>query len=119
KVSDLDEKQLGALDPDVAKLLQFRTVNLDYKEPNSLRLRGTTAKGEQAALVIDEDTRRYSSGERDKGAPQDISNNPSRRVALLDFCGLITTGLLDTMRARYVMEDTMGPTHTAVYDLSY
>jgi hypothetical protein len=119
KLSDVDEKQLGAIDPDVAKLFEDRTVNLDYKEPNSLRLRATTAKGEQAALVVDEDTRRYSSAEKDKGSPQDIANSPSRRISLLDFCGLITPGLLDNMRARYVTDDTIGPIHAAVYDLSY
>jgi hypothetical protein len=119
RVSEEDEKQVAALDSDEARLFALHTVNLDYTEPNKLRLQAMTPKNGQATLAVDEDTRRFAVGERGKGSVQDLSNAPTRRLSLMDFCGLLTPGMLDTVRARYVRQEKLADVQAVVYDLSY
>jgi hypothetical protein len=118
-VSEEDEKQVAALDSDEARLFALHKVNLDYTEPNKLRLQAMTPKNGQATLAADEDTRRYMVGEHGKPSTQDLSNAPTRRLSLLDFCGVLTPGIFDTVRARYVRREKLADVQAVVYDLSY
>ena len=114
-----DAKQLSALDSDMARVFAQRMVNLDYTEPTRLRLQAMSPKSGPVALLFDEDTRRMSVGEGSKGSSQDVSNAPTRRLSLLDFCGLLEPNMFDYTRARFVRPDKVDTVPTVVYDLSY
>jgi outer membrane lipoprotein-sorting protein len=118
-VEDANERQLASIDPDMARLLALRTVSLAYKEPNRLRLSADAPQHGELRLVLDDDTRRLSTGGRGKGAEQDLANAPTRHLSLLDFCGVLTPGLFETMRARYVRQEQTGDVQAVVYDLTY
>ena len=118
-VSDVDQKECASLDSEPTRLYALSTLHLDYKEPNHLHLRGTGSQGEPTTLLVEEDTRRFTVGEHGKSSVQDLTNAPTRRLSLLDFCGLLTPGMFDFMRARFVRQEKLGELQTVVYDLSY
>jgi outer membrane lipoprotein-sorting protein len=114
-----DPKQVQALDSDLAKVAALREVTLEYKEPNRLRLSAVSPQDGQMALIVNEAQRIFTEPYHKIVHKQDVSTAPDRRLSVLNFCGLLTPGLFDTLRARYVRQEKVNGANTVVYDLSY
>ncbi len=118
-VSGEDQKLLSAIDPDLARIMAFHDVGFDYLKPSRLLLTATTPKQEQVTLQIDGETERLSAGPNYKASVQNFAEAPSRRLSLLDFCGILTRDIFAYMRARYVRNDRRDGADLVVYDLTY
>jgi outer membrane lipoprotein-sorting protein len=113
------DEQLATLDKDLARLETLHDLTLQYKEPNKVRLSATSPKNGLEELIINERERAFLIPEHRSIVRQDTSEAPNRRLSLLDFCGLLTPGMFDYMRARYVKQDKQDGVNTIVYDMSY
>ena len=65
-----------------------------------------------------EDQRSLTVGEGRKVAQHDFGGSPSKRSFLFEFCGALTPGIFDTIRARFVKQETLAGVPTLVYDLT-
>lgn len=119
QVTVQNPKQVQALDGDLAKLATLQQITLEYKEPNRLRLSAVSSQEGPMALIVNEAQRIFMEPDRKILHKQNVSTNPNRRLSVLNFCGLLTPGLFDTLRARYVRQEQINGTNTVVYDLSY
>lgn len=114
-----DEKLAAGMDGDVAKLYALHDINLAYQEPNKLTLQAALPKGGIQTLVVTADTRRFDVSSQKTGVSQDIYDSPNRHLSLLQFCGILTPGIFEYSRARFVKQDKLNGVNVAVYDLSY
>jgi hypothetical protein len=106
-------------DKDLNRLYALHDVTLEYKESNQLRLTGNAPKEGAETLLVNDDQRSFAVGQGKKVSHQDLSSNPAKRFFLFEFCGILTTDIFDTMRARYVKQEPVGDVDTLVYDLTY
>lgn len=112
-------KQIDAMDSGLAKLFALGDVSLQYKAPDRLRFSASSPKDGEETLLFDGNRREWIVPDRKTDHRQDLSTAPFRRLSLLDFSGLLPTGLFSIMRARFVRPETIAGVHTAVYDLTY
>jgi hypothetical protein len=119
EVTGPDIRQVETIDADLARLYALHDVDLEYKEPERLRLTAASGRDEQETLTVDEDTRSLTVGDRKPARPQELYGAPERRISLLEVCGVMTRGLFETMRARFVREDRQSGNADVVYDLTY
>jgi outer membrane lipoprotein-sorting protein len=112
KAPDLGDKELN-------RLYALHDVSLEYKEADHFRLSATSPKEGKQTLVINEDQRSFTVGDGKKVTHQDLSANPAKRSFLFEVCGLLTPGIFDTVRARFVQQETLEGVPTLVYDLTY
>jgi outer membrane lipoprotein-sorting protein len=113
------DPQLAAVDKDLVRLSELHDMKLQYKEPNKLRLTAESPKDGRETLIVNEVQRSYVIPDHDSVRTEDVSSAPERRLSLLDCCGLLTTGMFDYLRARFVREEQMEGMNTVVYDLTY
>ncbi len=119
KFSDVDEKQVASLNADFARILTWHELALSYTKPNRLTLTATTPAQVKVTLLASEEMQRYSAGDNDKVAVQDLSVAPDRRLTLLDLCGVLTPEMFNFMRARFVRRETVDHVDAVVYDLTF
>ena len=100
-------------------MFALHDVTLQYKEPHRLRLTAVSPKDGNETLLFEEDQRRFMVGEGRTVSHQDLSGSPARRSFLFEFCGVLTSEMFDTIRARFVKQETMDGVPTLVYDLTY
>ncbi|MCW3097784.1 MAG: hypothetical protein JWL77_3402 [Chthonomonadaceae bacterium] len=106
-------------DKDLNRLYALHDVTLEYKESNQLRLTANAPKDGAETLLVNDDQRSFAVGQGKKVSHQDLSSSPAKRSFLFEFCGVLTTDIFDTMRARYVKQEPVEDVHTLVYDLTY
>jgi outer membrane lipoprotein-sorting protein len=119
QVTVKDAKPLEAMDRDLARLYARQEVTLQYKEPDRLRLSANSPKGGKETLLFNAERRTFAVGAGKGVSQQDLSAAPDRRSFLFEFCGLLSTGMFDTMRARFVKQEKVDGVNTLVYDLTY
>ncbi|HLV79466.1 MAG TPA: outer membrane lipoprotein-sorting protein [Chthonomonadaceae bacterium] len=118
-VTEPDGNPAGVVGKDLADLYGDHTVTLSYKDPNKLRISADSPRNGEQVLIVNEEDQSYQTPERKSKHTQDLSNAPDRRLSLLDFCGLLTPGMFDFMRARFVRQDTLDGGPAVVYDLTF
>ena len=118
-VTTRDGKAPQLEDKDISRLYALHAVTLQAKEPNRLRLAANSPKDGTEILFLDEDQRRFVVGEGRTVSHHDFTGAPTRRYFLFEFCGLLTTAMFDTMRARFVKQEPVDKVPTVVYDLTY
>jgi outer membrane lipoprotein-sorting protein len=106
-------------DRELSRIYALHDVTLQYKAPDQLRLTANSPKDGPETLLIKEDQRSLTVGEGRKVAQHDFGGSPSKRSFLFEFCGILTPGIFDTMRARFVKQETLNGVPTQVYDLTY
>lgn len=119
RITAQDEKLAAGMDSDVARLYAVHDVSLAYTEPSKLTLQAILPKGTIQTLVVTADTRRFDSSAQKTGMSQDIYESPNRHLSLMEFCGLITPGIFEYTRARFVKQEKLNGINTVIYDLSY
>jgi outer membrane lipoprotein-sorting protein len=118
-VTTSDGKPPDMGDKELTRLFALHEVTLQYKEPNRFRLMATSPKDGKETLVVNEEQRSFTVGEGKKATHQDFSSTPTRRSFLFESFGILTRGSFDTIRARFVKEETLDRVSTVVYDLTY
>ena len=114
-----DPKPLAAVDGDLARLCALQDVTFQYKEPSRMRLSAVSPKDGKETLLFNGEHRSFAV-ERAKGASQqDLTDAPTRRTFLFEFCGLISPEMFDTLRARFVKQERLAGVDAVVYDLTY
>jgi outer membrane lipoprotein-sorting protein len=119
RVKVQDQQQVDAINADLGKIAALQDVTLEYKEPNRLRLSAVSPQDGQEALIVNEAQVVFTEPSRNILHQQDVSTAPEKRMSVLNFCGLLTPGMLDTLRARYTRQENLNGINTVVYDLSY
>jgi len=106
-------------DKDLNRLYAQHDVTLMYKDADQMRLSAPDPKAGTDVLVVNDDERSFAVGPSKKVGRQDLSSSPEKRTFLFEFCGLLTTDIFDTMRARFVKQESLEGVPTLVYDLTY
>ena len=118
-VTTPDGKSPDTGDKDLDRLYAQHDVIMDYKESNQLRMSATAPKDGAETLLVNDDHRSFATGSAKKVAHEDLSSSPTKRTFLFEFCGVLTRDIFDTMRARYVKQESLDGTQTLIYDLTY
>ncbi len=118
-VTTPDGKAPDLGDKDLNHLAALHDVTLQYRDPNQFRLTASDPKDGKVTLLVNDDQRSFAVGQGRKVSHQDLSGSPAKRTFLFEFCGLLTTDIFDTMRARFVKQEPVDDVPALVYDLTY
>lgn len=121
RVQKSDTKELEKIGGDFARSYQFqgilRTVTLEYKQPDKLRLSGKGLLG-KASIVMNGPLRLSRVPLMPKKV-EDLSESPGKRQSLLEYGGLLAPETLTFMQGKFVREETVDDQPTSVFDLTY
>ena len=116
-----DKNELEKIGGDFARSYQFqglfRTVTLEYKQPDKLRLSGKGLLGK--ASIVMNGPLRFSRVPLMPKKVEDLSDSPGKRQSILEYGGLLAPETLTFMQGKFVREETVDDQPTSVFDLTY
>jgi len=118
-ITESSGKPDSSVDKDLTALYALHSVELSYKDPNKIRLSADSPKNGEEMLLVNEEEQSYQVPDHKIKHTQDLSTAPDRRLSLLDICGVLTPGMFDFMRARFVRRDDLEGAPAVVYDLTF
>ncbi|MCW3099188.1 MAG: hypothetical protein JWL77_4806 [Chthonomonadaceae bacterium] len=119
KVTKYDPLELEKIGPDFKTTYSVRNLNLQFKQPDKLRLEGHSATRGSALMILNGTMRFYSVPKFRLKKSEDLVNAPGKRQSLLEYAGLVVPDTLRFMQAQFVKLEAMNGENAAVFDLTY
>ncbi len=119
KVTRYEPLELEKISPDFKTTYSVRNLNLQFKNPDKLRLEGRSATRGTALMILNGPVRFYSVPKFKLKKSEDLSNAPAKRQSLLEYGGLVVPETLRFMQAQFVKNETLQGANTTVFDLKY
>jgi outer membrane lipoprotein-sorting protein len=119
KVTKYDPLELEKISPDFKTTYSVRNLNLQFKQPDKLRLEGHSPTRGSALMILNGTTRFYSVPKFHLKKSEDLVNSPGKRQSLLEYAGLVVPETLRFMQAQFVKREAVNGEDTAVFDLTY
>jgi len=119
KVTKYEPLELEKISPDFKTTYSVRNLNLQFKQPDKLRLEGHSATRGSALMILNGTVRFYSVPKFHLKKSEDLVNSPGKRQSLLEYAGLVVPDTLRFMQAQFVKAETLNGENTAVFDLTY
>ena len=119
KVTKYEPLELEKISPDFKTTYSVRNLNLQFKQPDKLRLEGHSATRGSALMILNGTMRFYSVPKFKLKKSEDLVNSPGKRQSLLEYAGLVVPDTLRFMQAQFVKAEALNGENTAVFDLTY
>ena len=119
KVTKYEPLELEKIGPDFKTTYSVRNLNLQFKQPDKLRLEGHSATRGSALMILNGTVRYYSVPKFHLKKSEDLANAPGKRQSLLEYGGLIVPDTLRFMQAQFLKTEALNGEKKAVYDLTY
>jgi outer membrane lipoprotein-sorting protein len=119
KVTKYEPLELEKISPDFKTTYSVRNLNLQFKQPDKLRLEGHSATRGSALMILNGTVRYYSVPKFKLKKSEDLVNSPGKRQSLLEYSGLIVPDTLHFMQAQFLKMESLGGERKAVFDLTY
>ncbi len=119
KVTKYEPQELEKIGPDFKTTYSVRNLNLQFKQPDKLRLEGHSATRGSALMILNGTVRFYSVPKFHLKKSEDLVNAPGKRQSLLEYSGLIVPETLHFMQAQFVKMEALQGENKAVFDLTY
>lgn len=119
KVTKYEPLELEKISPDFKTTYSVRNLNLQFKQPDKLRLEGHSATRGSALMILNGTVRFYSVPKFKLKKSEDLVNAPGKRQSLLEYGGLIGSDTLQFMQAQFVKMEALSGQNKAVFDLTY
>lgn len=119
KVTKYEPAELEKIGSDFKTTYSLRNLDLQFKQPDKLRLEGHSATRGSAVLILNGTTRFYSVPKFNLKKSEDLSNAPGKRQSLLEYAGLVVPDTLRFMQAQYVKTEVADGAEMAVFDMTY
>ncbi len=121
RVQTSDTKELEKIGGDFARSYQFqnllRTVTLQYKQPDKMRLSGKSLLGNASILM--NGPYRYFRAPLQPKKVEDLTDSPGKRQSILEYGGLLAPETLTFMRGKFVRQEMVDDQPASVFDLTY
>ena len=119
KVTRYEPLELEKISSDFKTTYSVRNLNLQFKQPDKLRLEGHSATRGSALMILNGTVRFYSVPKFHLKKSEDLVNAPGKRQSLLEYSGLIVPDTLRFMQAQFVKMEALQGENKAVFDLTY
>jgi outer membrane lipoprotein-sorting protein len=111
-----DQRELSKISKDAGLLYRIHEVQMKYKEPNKVRIEGTS-EGSKIGYILN-GTKQIVILNGHKLSERDFGNSPGKRKSLMDV-GLVSDFYLTYVNAKYLREATVDGTPCVVFEMSY
>jgi outer membrane lipoprotein-sorting protein len=119
RVTKYEPQELEKIGPDFKITYSVRTLTLQYKQPDKLRLEGKSPTRGNALLILNGPVRYYAIPKLRLHKTEDLSNAPGKRQSLLEYGGLLSPETLRFMEGRFVGQEKLGERAATVFELTY
>jgi hypothetical protein len=110
-----NQRELEKINKDFANSYRIKQMTARYKEPTKMRLESKV--GVVNVVYIINGNRKHVSAGPIKNT-DDISNAPGKRQTLMDF-GILTSGFMKLVHARFLRYDMVGGVRSPVFELTW
>ncbi|HLJ56066.1 MAG TPA: outer membrane lipoprotein-sorting protein, partial [Chthonomonadaceae bacterium] len=97
----------------------LRTLTLQYKQPDKIRLEGHSQTRGGAVLIMNGAMRFYEVPKLKLKKTENLEAHPGKRQSLLEYAGLISQGTLQFMDATLLRQEKAGDRAAQVYELRF
>ncbi len=119
KVTRYEPLELEKISPDFKTTYSVRNLNLQFKQPDKLRLEGRSVTRGTALMILNGTTRFYSVPKFHIKKSEDLAGSPGKRQSLMEYAGLVVPDTLHFMQAQFVKATSLNGADTAIFDLTY
>lgn len=119
QVTKFEPKELEKIGKDFGTTYLFRTLQFQYKQPDKMRLEGSSKVLGSGLFILNGVNRFYNVPRLGRKGKENLEKTPGKRQSLLEYCGLLSPTTLRFMQPRFLREEAFDGSPTAIYDLTY
>lgn len=119
RVTKYEPKELEKIGKDFGTTYLFRTLTFQYKQPDKIRLEGSSRVLGSALFILNGPNRFFNVPKLGRKSRENLEKAPGKRQSLLEYGGLLSPDTLRFMRGRFLREEIVDGTATPIYELTY